>query len=234
MLKFDVKRRSFYISLCICILAVSAAGWSTYDSIKQFSSSPQRESSRSSVKKKDRPLEKVSKESIQTDSEGIKNPISCQVKQEKKENLKEVSAQIQQSSFIIPMQYSESSEFNDDLSFSEKLQDWRTSDGVDFTGKAESEVVSIANGKVQDIFEDPIYGTTAKIKYSSLGDSNASENGEITTYYSGLNQNTILVRKGDEILQGQKIANLNGDTLHLMTEVNNKFVNPYETLGIHS
>ena len=229
MLKFDVKRRSFYISLCVCILAVSAAGWSTYDSIKRFSSSPQRESSRTIVKKKDKPIEKIPNESLPRQPDKIiKYSTPCQVEEE---NLKEVSAQVQQSNFIIPMNYSECSDFNDDLSYSEKLQDWRTSDGVDFKGKMGSEVVSIANGKLEEIFDDPLYGTTAKVRYTNASEKN---NGVITAYYSGLDRNSILAKKGDEILQGQKIANLSNDTLHLMTEVNKRFVNPYETLGIQT
>ena len=129
------------------------------------------------------------------------------------------------------MNYSECSDFNDDLSYSEKLQDWRTSDGVDFKGKTGSEVVSIANGKLEEIFDDPLYGTTAKVRYTNASEKN---NGVITAYYSGLDRNSILAKKGDEILQGQKIANLSNDTLHLMTEVNKRFVNPYETLGIQT
>ena len=42
MASFNVKRRSFYISLGVCILAISAAGWSTYKSIKDFSDSSRR------------------------------------------------------------------------------------------------------------------------------------------------------------------------------------------------
>ena len=123
------------------------------------------------------------------------------------------------------MEYSELKQFDDDLSYSEKFQDWRTSDGIDFKGKMKSDVSSASNGKVEEIFDDPSYGSTVKIK--SLYDGK-----EIMVYYSELDPKSISVSKGDKIIQGQKIAKTNEDILHFAVQNGNEFVDPCPILGI--
>ena len=63
----NIKRRSFYISLCVCILAIGAAGFSTYKSIKDFTNSEQRRSSYVSSIKKKRSAEEIPKKNIISD-----------------------------------------------------------------------------------------------------------------------------------------------------------------------
>lgn len=224
MKKFDVRKRSFYISLCVCVMAISAAGWSTYKSIKDFSLSDQRQ------KTEQLPQNLRRK---QTSEKTNLNPISQPKKENKNqalnqsqpnEKLKEVSAKIPNSEFIYPLDYIEYDKFNDDLEYSEKFQDWRTSDGINFRNKLCSDVISIANGKIIEIFDDPSYGMTVKIEHKS-------QNGdEILTYYSELD-NEIYVKKGDNVIQGQKISKTKGDKMHFMIQINKKFVNPMEFLG---
>lgn len=217
MERFNVKKRSFYISLGVCALAISAAGWSTYKSIKDFSSSSHSsESPNNIVRKKKRSAEEIPKMNF-------KNSLEKPVYNLNEENLKEVSASGPE--FIIPMEYSELKQFDDDLSYSEKFQDWRTSDGIDFKGKAKSDVSSASNGKVEEIFDDPSYGSTVKIK--SLSDGK-----ETMVYYSELDPESISVSKGDKIIQGQKIAKTKDNTLHFAIQNGNEFIDPSHVLGI--
>ena len=219
-MSFNVKRRSFYISLGVCALAISAAGWSTYNSIKEFSDSSHAEVPHGVIRKKNKTAEEIPK------NVSLPNFIDKPVYQPQEENLKEVSAKVSSPDFIIPMEYSECSSFNDDLEYSEKFMDWRTSDGIDLKGKMNSDVSSMSNGKIEEIFDDPSYGLTAKIRSSLLDGS------EIMTYYSGLKD--LSISKGDNILQGQKIAKLENDNLHIMIQQNGKFINPYDMLGIQN
>lgn len=219
-MSFNVKRRSFYISLGVCALAISAAGWSTYNSIKEFSESSHTEVPHGVIRKKNKTAEEIPK------SISLPNFSDKPVYQPQEENLKEVSAKVSSPDFIIPMEYSECSNFNDDLEYSEKFMDWRTSDGIDLKGKINSDVSSMSNGKIEEIFDDPSYGLTAKVR-SSLFDGS-----EIMTYYSGLKD--LSINKGDNILQGQKIAKLENDNLHIMIQQNGKFINPYDMLGIQN
>lgn len=218
MERFNVKKRSFYISLGVCTLAISAAGWSTYKSIKDFSnSSHSSETPNTIIRKKKRSAEEIPKLSF-------KNSLDKPVYNSSEENLKEVSARGPE--FIIPMEYSELKQFDDDLSYSEKFQDWRTSDGIDFKGKTNADISSASNGKVEEIFDDPSYGHTIKIKSSSDGK-------EIMIYYSELDPKSISVAKGDKIIQGQKIAKTKDDILHFAIQDGSEFVDPCPILGIY-
>lgn len=225
-MSFNVKRRSFYISLFVCVMAIGAAGWSTYKSIKDFSSSGKRESSQIMPKKKIRNAENIPKKGSLASKNENSNTQNVPSEVENPENLQEVSAKVSPPDFIIPMDYSNVSNFNDDLEFSPKFQDWRTSDGVDLKGKNQSNIIAAANGKVMEIFDDPSYGSTIKLKCSS------SDGKETIVYYSELDPKSILVKKNEEISQGKEIAKLQFDNLHLMVQSNGKFVDPRPFFGI--
>lgn len=223
MAKFNVKRRSFYISLGVCILAISAAGWSTYKSIKDFSDSNtnKRDNSQIMRTKRKKTAEEIPKKNIKNIDFNNLKPAANQ-----KENIKEVSAKLVNPEFIIPVRYSELTEYKDDLEYSEEFGDWRTSDGVEFTGELNSAVSAIADGKIIEIFDDPTYGKTVKINHES-GDGS-----EVIAYYSRLDPKSIFLKKNDKIKQGQEFAKLENKNMHFMIQINDKFVNPTKTLGI--
>ena len=223
MASFNVKRRSFYISLGVCILAISAAGWSTYKSIKDFSDSSRRDNSQIVRTKRKKSAEEIPKkkfESIASNFPEIK-PAAVQG-----ENLKEVSAKVANPDFIIPIKYSSCTNYNDDLEYSEEFGDWRTSDGVELTGMLNAPVSAIADGKIAEVFEDPNYGITVKILHE------ASDGSEIASFYSRLDPKSILLKKNDEIKQGQDFAKLKDESMHFMIQINDKFVDPIKILGI--
>ncbi|MBO6126585.1 MAG: M23 family metallopeptidase [Clostridia bacterium] len=223
MAKFNVKRRSFYISLGVCILAISAAGWSTYKSIKDFSDANinKRDNSQIIRTKRKKTAEEIPKKNIKNIDFNNLKPAANQ-----EENLKEVSAKLANPEFIIPVRYSELTEYKDDLEYSEEFGDWRTSDGVEFTGELNSAVSAIADGKIIEIFDDPTYGKTVKINHES-GDGS-----EVIAYYSRLDPKSIFLKKNDKIKQGQEFAKLENKNMHFMIQINDKFVNPIKTLGI--
>ena len=223
MAKFNVKRHSFYISLGVCILAISAAGWSTYKSIKDFSDANinKRDNSQIIRTKRKKTAEEIPKKNIKNIDFNNLKPAANQ-----EENLKEVSAKLANPEFIIPVRYSELTEYKDDLEYSEEFGDWRTSDGVEFTGELNSAVSAIADGKIIEIFDDPTYGKTVKINHES-GDGS-----EVIAYYSRLDPKSIFLKKNDKIKQGQEFAKLENKNMHFMIQINDKFVNPIKTLGI--
>lgn len=223
MAKFNVKRRSFYISLGVCILAISVAGWSTYKSIKDFSDANinKRDNSQIIRTKRKKTAEEIPKKNIKNIDFNNLKPAANQ-----EENLKEVSAKLANPEFIIPVRYSELTEYKDDLEYSEEFGDWRTSDGVEFTGELNSAVSAIADGKIIEIFDDPTYGKTVKINHES-GDGS-----EVIAYYSRLDPKSIFLKKNDKIKQGQEFAKLENKNMHFMIQINDKFVNPIKTLGI--
>ncbi len=222
MASFNVKRRSFYISLGVCILAISAAGWSTYKSIKEFSDS-NRDNSQIIRTKRKKSAEEIPKKKFKNIANNFPEIKPAATNEE---NLKEVSAKVASPDFIIPIKYSNRTNYNDDLEYSEEFGDWRTSDGIELTGTPNAPVSAIANGKIAEIFEDPNYGTTVKIIHE------ASDGSELVAYYSKLDPRSIILKKNDEIKQGQNFAKIKGESMHFMIQINDKFVDPIKILGI--
>ena len=112
------------------------------------------------------------------------------------------------------------------MEYSEEFGDWRTSDGVELTGTPNAPVSAMADGKIAEIFEDLNYGTTVKILHE------ASDGSEIAAFYSRLDPKSILLKKNDEIKQGQDFAELKDESMHFMIQKNDKFVDPIKILGI--
>ena len=164
MTKFNVKRRSFYISLGVCVLAISAAGWSTYKSIKDFSESNKRDNNPIIRTKRKKSAEEIPKKDFKNITQSLPEIKPAAIQEE---NLKEVSAKLASPEFIIPVKYLNYTDYNDDLEYSEEFGDWRTSDGIEFTSNLNSEISAIADGKITEIFEDPTYGTTVKINHEA-------------------------------------------------------------------
>ncbi|MCL2311828.1 MAG: M23 family metallopeptidase [Firmicutes bacterium] len=224
----NAKSRSFYISLTVCMIMVLAASWSTYKSMKDFSFSKDRKTASTSNKKNKTP-EEIPK-SIKTDVEPSPKPVQNKIQDKKidieahkNENTKAVSASVAYPDFLAPIEYSKFTKFSNELSFSEKFQDWRTDDGIDLEGKHGADVRTVSEGKVIDIFDDPTYGTTLKLEHPN-------GNSKVNVYYSGLNSRTFTVKKNDIVGKGQKLGNLLENNLHLMTQVNGKFIDPKEII----
>lgn len=96
--------------------------------------------------------------------------------------------------------------------------------GICYGGKDEFDVLAIMDGKVTDIKEDDILGTTVIIEHES----------NITSVYQSLKD--VIVKVNDEVKAGDKIAkagsnNLNKDLnnhLHFELIINGNNVNPEE------
>ncbi len=108
------------------------------------------------------------------------------------------------------------------------MNDWRVHEGIDLAAEQGSKVKSITNGKVKEIYNDSLYGTTMVIEHE----------GSFVAYYSGLGE-TTLVNANDAVEAGQEIASINdipceaadGYHLHLAIKKDGKFINPKEILG---
>ena len=86
------------------------------------------------------------------------------------------------------------------LTFSRTMQDWRTHDGVDIAAEKGAQVKAMASGKVTEVYEDDLFGTTVVISHS----------GGLTSRYSNLAA-TPTVAVGDQVVVGQVIGAV-GDT----------------------
>lgn len=246
----EIKKKSerhpkFYVALLVCLAAVSAAGWSTYKTVKEFITPQKKMSSprASRVKENQSVKETSSKENIlESSSSNIEkeksrkhgSAIPYETKNETttdnqnqptEEESKEVWAEKSKEAEISYPGTSEvSKEFSDgNPVYSKTLDDWRSHEGTDFKAPKGSAVKSISSGIVTDIYDDPSYGTTLVV----------SHDGRFTAYYSGLDKN-VPIKKGDKIKCGDEIGIigevpceiLDESHLHLAINKDGKFIDP--------
>lgn len=109
------------------------------------------------------------------------------------------------------------------------MGDWRTHSGIDFKGADGAQVLSVAYGKVTEIYDDPLYGTVAVINHGN----------EVIAKYCGLNKDVTEVKAGDTVKAGTLIGYLDSvpceksDLCHLHFEMTykGKNVDPLELMG---
>ncbi len=227
------KGINFYLALGICILAVGVAGWTTYDSIKRFAG-PDDDVNVSNISQKYKVKTENSSKNAARKPTNNTNTESRQMSKsrsaQESNSQQSVSVNAQASGTIV---YPTSKDIIKDFSgenpvFSKTLNDWRVHEGIDLAAEQGSKVKSITNGKVKEIYNDSLYGTTMVIEHE----------GSFVAYYSGLGE-TTLVNANDAVEAGQEIASINdipceaadGYHLHLAIKKDGKFINPKEILG---
>ncbi len=110
------------------------------------------------------------------------------------------------------------------LSYDVTMQDWRTHDGIDILAEQGEVVRSAADGKVESITKDDLYGTTVVIDHG-MG---------IKSTYSNL-ADTPTVKEGDSVKAGDVIGSVGstaiceisqGSHIHVAMSKDGKSVNP--------
>lgn len=107
---------------------------------------------------------------------------------------------------------------------SKTLNEWRTHDGIDIKAAADTPVKSACNGIIEEVVEDPLWGTCVTI----------SHDGNYQTFYKGLAPNTD-VKKGQTVNMGDVIGYV-GNTaeieiaeeshLHFAVKQNGEWLDP--------
>lgn len=237
------KSKTFYIALLVCTVALGAAGWATYNSVKDYLSypaDPYHSSSERTTTSKPSSKE-IGKSGILEGSEKAdaehrtRKPIpydspkssSFDPQSESdtaEEELVAVSAEKADMLIEYPVSNDVIKEFSDGKPvFSKTLGDWRAHDGVDFKADKGSTVKSISGGTVKDICSDAAYGTTVVIEHDA----------KFTAYYSGLAENPA-VQNGQRVKSGQEIGAVavvpceksEEPHLHLRVYKDDKFIDP--------
>lgn len=231
------KGAHFYAALGICILAVGVAAYTTYDSIKRFAGSDD-----DVITSKTQQRYKVqNNNSAENDAKNASNKAKIIDKNLDKSRIKSqtdttsdsqdvVSTNAESSGVIV---YPTSKNIIKNFSgenpvFSKTLNDWRIHKGIDLAAEQGSKIKAITNGKVKEIYNDALYGTTMVIEHD----------GGFSAYYSGLGE-TTMVNVDDKVESGQEIASINsipcesadGYHLHLSIKKDDKFIDPTEILG---
>ena len=111
--------------------------------------------------------------------------------------------------------------------FSETLEEWRIHTGLDISVADNGEIYASCGGEVTGVYKDPMLGTTVEVTHSANHKS----------YYSNLDPDTITVKVGDVVEQGDVIACV-GDSaiseiadephVHFELKINGSSVNPLD------
>ena len=139
------------------------------------------------------------------------------------------SAPVVQDYFIWPVGGAVENGYSmDALVFNRTMQDWRTHDGLDITAELGAQVKACANGRVAEIREDDLYGTTVILSHRD----------GLVSVYANLAA-TPAVTVGDQVGVGQVIGAV-GDTalceagevchLHFAMSLDGESVDPSEYL----
>jgi murein DD-endopeptidase MepM/ murein hydrolase activator NlpD len=113
--------------------------------------------------------------------------------------------------------------------YSKTMGDWRTHNGIDFSGSEGAAVVAISYGDVISVFDDAIFGTCVLIDHG---------NG-VTAKYCGLNKDNLTVKENTQVdietvigylgeIPGEKME---GSHLHFEITHNGEIVEPLELMG---
>ncbi len=118
------------------------------------------------------------------------------------------------------------------LLYNDTLGWFETHSGIDLVSQASSDVLSVADGTVSEIYTNDLEGTVVVIKHNDV----------YTTKYGSLDAK-LEVKVGDKVRKGQKIGtasasakneSLTGAHLHFELFKDNSNVNPADYLNIES
>lgn len=220
--------KGFYIALGICLVAIGAAAFTTYKSVKNYVSTTDSISSEPSF---------VAENNTQVGNtlQGITEPQSRDIGDEKIKETNAPQAKEEQSKevekeelVIFPSGHEIIKNFSDSNPvYSKTLSDWRTHTGTDFKAEQGSIVKSMNSGVVTDIFDDQALGMTVVIEHDQ----------GFVAYYSGLGD-TVMVKKNDRVSTGQDIGSINdipseisdGSHLHLGIKKDGVWIDPMSIL----
>lgn len=231
------RNKRTYIALGICVIAVSAIAWSTYQTVNTFISPFSNSSATKSSSKISKSMgSEANKNTILNDDAleskdgktipyGKQKEIKSKNTEKSAEKVQPVSASISNLKIAYPLDSKEIlKEFSEGKPiYSSTMGDWRTHAGTDFKAEIGSQVKSVAEGTVKDVYQDSSYGTTVAIEHTP----------GFLAYYSGLDKGKT-IEKGKKVNPGDIIGTIGKvpceisepPHLHFSVFKDSEFINP--------
>lgn len=208
------KNTGFYIALAICIVTIAAAAWTTYGSVIEYyrpedthtgnevSGEPYETSQPSELPPESSLPEASVLEPVQvsaTDPAEVSQPepsaepsevsveASSEPVSENSEAVPAVCSPIENATVLKPFSMTQ-------LLFARTTNDWRTHRGTDYAAQQGTAVLSVADGVVQSVYRDALYGEVIAVEHDGY-----------TARYCGLTEKS-LVHEGDHVQCGQPIG----------------------------
>lgn len=226
------EKAGFYTALSICLIAVTMAVYSTYNTISGTKSGETVQTTASAAEVDNRVTgvtERVEETTVSKVGEEITIPtIAVTIPQQTEPSEKDTTKNALQTmlstdlSLGYPLnQKNIIREFSEKTVYYKSLNVWKSHLGVDFGGEIGDEVTAMTGGAVIDVVEDKLYGKTVKI---------ATDNAVVI--YSGLNG--ITVNEGDSVENGQKIGVIgtvpcevnDKNHIHIAVKIDGQFADP--------
>jgi murein DD-endopeptidase MepM/ murein hydrolase activator NlpD len=220
------KNRGFYIALGVCLIAVGAAAWTTYDSVTQYTA-PQ--SAAESTAETNDTVSGIFANDVSS-APVSSAPVSSSPASSSASSVVSSKAETKQTAasantFAMPVIGKVSLAFSKKPVYSKTLGDYRAHVGVDLSAKTGEAVKACADGVVTDVANDARNGNTIVIKH-----------GSIETSYCGLDK--MLVKKNQSVKRGQQIGTVGVDPmeslesphLHLIMKLNGQYIDPMTVL----
>ena len=234
----------FYIALAVCLTAIGASAWTTFDSVMDLRRSAS--VAPSSVQPVNRDVSGVpasepassaqtssaapaSKPESKPESKPASKPESKpESRPESKPESKAPSsaAPVTATSYILPVNGEIQKPFGQSV-YSRTFGDWRAHNGIDIAATAGCSVMAIGDGTVQSFTEDVMLGGVLVIRH-----------GDLDVYYCGLGSNPS-VKAGDTVRCGQVVGILKdipSETvedahLHIQVQRDGKWIEPLAAMG---
>ncbi len=234
-----ISGKGFYVALAICLVAAGAASWIAVDrtlsGLENNASDIQMLNSNTGFFETSgsadvgKHTSNIKKDPPKTSSNSSQQPTPSTSSADT--TVKVEPSQTQQKQyFMLPVSGEIQQEYsNRELVKSVTMGDWRTHNGVDIACDVNTAVRCFSDGKVTEVIEDRLWGTTVKMEHP---------NGYVSVY-CGLN-GEVEVKQGDEVEIGDIIGTTGntsvieiGQEPHLHFEVlkNGKTIDPIKLIS---
>lgn len=207
--------KGFLTALAICIVAVGAAIWTTFNNVSSYLN-PEVKTYSAQDTDQDQPQNDTdSAVSYIVESDTQVNATAG------KPNDETVFTFYPINSKIVLKDYSES------LVYNETLGDYRAHPAVDYAADVDDKVRAMGSGTVKDIYSDDMLGNVVVIEHSK----------DVYSYYCGLAA-TALVQKGDAVTAGDFVGTVyaipcetaDKPHIHVAVKKDGKWINPAELM----
>ena len=219
------RKTGMYISLLICMAALIIGFWSAINRTSRLSANNVGITHTSSAQIQQAGAQQTSV-AAKTEAESTKAPTSAKTAENTTEK---ATINPTATFFAMPVGGNIIKDYSEkELKYSNTYKDWRLHTGIDIAAKKGTQVHAAGNGKVTEVTDDKLLGSTVVIDHG---------NG-IVASYSGLLK--PLVKVGQIIEAGTTIGgigevpseSLDEAHLHFAVKVNGKTANPIEALNL--
>ncbi len=238
------EKRSLYLALAVCLMAVGIAAFGTYAGVSTYMSdlstpeeilqNAEKDDNAQPLSPQSTPLPTPAPTAQPTPSptaqpvQETEAPVVITPAPEEPEtDTTNAVPYTLNVDFTLPIQAGEiSTVFSDGLLvYNETMKDWRTHNGLDFLANIGDPVFACNNGIVTEVYSDLLLGNVVVV-----------EHGEYDFYYCGLGD-TALVAVGDVVSSATTLGSVsnvpleaNSTHLHLEVKQNGSYINPKSVL----